>query len=114
MATISEILIKKYSHCEWTVTADDYSSLQWYPSNTIEKPTEEEIRQYDAEVSLELRWDKVRNQRARLLLASDWTQLLDCPLTSEQKTAWAIYRQQLRDMPQQEVEPEDIIWPQQP
>ena len=34
--------------------------------------------------------------RNRLLAASDWTQLPDAPVD---KTAWAIYRQNLRDFP---------------
>ena len=40
-----------------------------------------------------------RNLRTYLLQQSDWTQLPDSPLTPTQKTAWATYRQQLRDMP---------------
>lgn len=30
---------------------------------------------------------------------SDWTQLADSPLTVEQKEQWRLYRQQLRDLP---------------
>lgn len=38
--------------------------------------------------------------RKRMFLQqSDWTQLPDVPLTEEQKTAWATYRQALRDLP---------------
>jgi hypothetical protein len=32
------------------------------------------------------------------LLNSDWTQLADCPLSAEEKAAWATYRQALRDI----------------
>jgi hypothetical protein len=42
---------------------------------------------------------QVRNQRNQLLAQSDWTQMADSPLTAEQKAAWAVYRQQLRDLP---------------
>jgi len=42
---------------------------------------------------------EVKNQRNQLLSQSDWTQLPDSPLTDEQKTAWAVYRQELRDLP---------------
>ena len=42
----------------------------------------------------------VRRLRTHLLEQSDWTQVVDSPLTAEQKAAWAAYRQQLRDMPQ--------------
>lgn len=43
--------------------------------------------------------NELRNKRNLLLKDSDWTQLSDSPLTSEQKTAWATYRQTLRDLP---------------
>lgn len=114
MATISEILIKRYSHCLWTVSGDDYGSLDWKPENTIEKPTEETLRALDAEISLELRWDKVKSKRNKLLTSCDWTQIPDSPLSSEQKSEWAQYRQLLRDVPQQQVEPEQVVWPSSP
>jgi hypothetical protein len=114
MATLAQILGKKYPNTLWTVTGDNYSSLIWYPENTISKPTESELRAFDAEVSLEVRWDLVRNKRNKLLTACDWTQLADSPLDTGQKAAWASYRQQLRNIPQQSVEPENVIWPTQP
>ena len=39
----------------------------------------------------------MRQQRDAFLIASDWTQLPDSPLTAEQRQAWADYRQALRD-----------------
>jgi|DEB0MinimDraft_3_1074331.scaffolds.fasta_scaffold132338_2 hypothetical protein len=41
----------------------------------------------------------MRRYRDRLLAASDWTQLPDSPLSDEQREAWAVYRQALRDAP---------------
>ena len=41
----------------------------------------------------------LRNFRDKELLASDWTQGEDSPLDSSTKTAWATYRQALRNMP---------------
>lgn len=38
-------------------------------------------------------------KRDGLLIQSDYTQLPDAPFTAEQKQAWAVYRQQLRDLP---------------
>jgi hypothetical protein len=58
--------------------------------------------------------DVARQQRNFLLAASDWTQVADAPLTEEQKTAWAIYRQALRDIPSQEGFPAEINWPEAP
>ena len=55
----------------------------------------------------------VRMERNNRLTACDWTQLPDTPLTTEQKTAWATYRQTLRDFPSV-VQLDNIIWPTQP
>jgi hypothetical protein len=55
-------------------------------------------------------WVFVRNERNRLLLESDWTQLPDSPLSSEKKTEWSSYRQELRDVTSQS-DPNNIIWP---
>ncbi|RQO63108.1 hypothetical protein DBR47_00610 [Paucibacter sp. KBW04] len=44
---------------------------------------------------------RVRAQRSAAIAASDWTQLPDNALTAAQKSAWANYRQALRDLPQQ-------------
>ena len=50
----------------------------------------------------------VRSERDRLLAASDWTQVADAPVN---QAAWAAYRQALRDLPQQDGFPRDVIWP---
>lgn len=56
-------------------------------------------------------WPVVRRQRDALLAQSDWTQLPDVPLAT--KEAWAVYRQQLRDVTGQ-PDPFAIVWPQAP
>lgn len=50
-------------------------------------------------------------KRANLLNSSDWTQVVDSPLSSEVKQAWAIYRQELRDITKQIGFPAEIEWP---
>lgn len=113
-AMIADILTKKFPNTYWTVTERDYNSLIWYPENTVPKPTEADIFQYDAEVDLEVRWDLVRNKRNKLLTLCDWTQLSDNPLPTEKKEEWMTYRQQLRDITQQQVNPENVVWPTSP
>jgi len=55
----------------------------------------------------------IRVQRNQLLAVSDWTQLVDTPI--EIKTAWAEYRQQLRDLPSTITEPATFSdWPHDP
>ena len=58
-----------------------------------------------------LTWDTIRGQRNFLLAQSDWTQLADAPLTQEQKNAWSVYRQALRDVPSSAATPEEVVWP---
>jgi hypothetical protein len=53
----------------------------------------------------------VRADRDRMLRLSDWTQLADAPITTEQVVAWATYRQALRDVPEQPGFPETVTWP---
>jgi hypothetical protein len=40
-------------------------------------------------------WEQIRLWRNNRLKQTDWTQLADAPVDSE---AWAVYRQQLRDI----------------
>jgi hypothetical protein len=40
----------------------------------------------------------IRHQRNHLLASSDWTQLIDSPLDETARNAWAVYRQELRDL----------------
>jgi hypothetical protein len=53
----------------------------------------------------------ILEKRKRLLIDSDWTQLPNGPLTSEQQTAWATYRQALRDITEQAGYPLNVVWP---
>lgn len=55
--------------------------------------------------------DEIRAERNRLLLESDWTQLLDAPVD---RAAWATYRRSLRDLPEQDGFPLSVTWPQTP
>lgn len=56
----------------------------------------------------------LRFHRNVRLTECDWTQLPDCQLSSEQKQAWAAYRQALRDMPETEQNLENPTWPEKP
>lgn len=62
---------------------------------------------------LDKKYIKLRFQRDQLLSESDWTQMPDSPLTEEQKTSWANYRQALRDLPST-VDINNIVYPEKP
>jgi hypothetical protein len=64
--------------------------------------TEEELQS-----RVDSQWQVIRTQRNQLLKDSDWTQLADTPVD---KTSWATYRQELRDITAQ-PDPFNITWP---
>jgi len=56
----------------------------------------------------------VRAERNGLLEACDWTQIPDSPMTTEQRAAWATYRQELRNISAQAGFPAQVAWPEPP
>tara|TARA_R100000900_G_scaffold144540_2_gene128746 strand:- start:579 stop:1103 length:525 start_codon:yes stop_codon:yes gene_type:complete len=57
-----------------------------------------------------------RTTRNKLLADTDWTQINDSPLSNEDKTAWATYRQELRGITDLDAWPNlaDDDWPVEP
>lgn len=53
----------------------------------------------------------IRAQRNQRLADCDWTQLSDAPVDA---AAWAVYRQELRDVTAQEGFPWSVVWPTEP
>lgn len=70
----------------------DYDTKQW----VLDYPTQEAV---------------VKQKRDDFLYKSDWTQIPNNPLTPEQQQAWAVYRQELRDVTSQSGYPFNVIWP---
>lgn len=56
----------------------------------------------------------VRAERDKKLTDTDWTQMADSPLSDSDKTAWATYRQSLRDLPTATGFPHTMTWPTEP
>lgn len=52
-------------------------------------------------------------RRNNYLAECDWTQGADSPLSESKKTAWATYRQKLRDL-DTSTDPKNITWPTKP
>lgn len=90
--------------------------------NVIEKPKRPsehhefnyETKQWFDWRTTEMQLEFARQERNRLLIDSDWTQMPDSPLDAAQRALWAAYRQALRDVPSQPGFPANIIWPIQP
>lgn len=58
--------------------------------------------------------EEARAKRYKLLAETDWTQVLDAPISAECREAFRVYRQMLRDITEQEGFPEVIEWPAMP
>ena len=89
------------------VQSDDYiDQLHWYydaATDTFSGPTDAEQDALDMQA--------LRSQRDDLLAQSDWTQVADAPVDA---SAWATYRQALRDLPANTTDPRNPTWPTKP
>jgi hypothetical protein len=56
-------------------------------------------------------WADLKMVRDGRLKGSDWTQVPDAPVDA---AAWAVYRQQLRDLPANTTDPRNVVWPEPP
>ena len=79
---------------------------KWYRTWKYVDASPEEIQK-----RIEYKALEVRNQRNKLLLECDWTQLPDSPVDSN---VWKEYRQLLRDITAQEEFPWQVNWPEKP
>ena len=70
------------------------------------EPTDTDIAEYNSTV--------IREKRDKLLNETDKYMTLDYPISEENRNLIRVYRQALRDVPQQEGFPENIIWPEKP
>jgi hypothetical protein len=81
----------------------------WRQQWLVVEQTAEEKAETDKRKAAEVRF-----MRNRKLTDTDWTQLDDTPLDNVAKSAWANYRQALRDVPDQTGFPFNVNWPAQP
>lgn len=112
-----------FFHPSWGYwqTNDDVPDFirETYPEGTVEIPLKPgEYYEYNGYEWVEgspptPTEDEIRRIRDKLLADSDWTQLPDAQssMSAYTKEAWAIYRQSLRDIPEQESFPENVVWP---
>lgn len=107
---------EEYTEFETYIVTEEYTEQEMvteqepYGVMTVTKWIAGELPEPDVS-DLEL---SVRAERDRLLLETDWTQVLDAPISAECREAFRMYRQALRDVPQQENFPRDVIWPVKP
>lgn len=106
MTDYAAVLVRTHPGAEWALDGETYDGLVWLSDGP--KPTQADLDAAWPEVQQELAWAPVRAERDRLLAGSDWTQVADAPVDA---AAWAVYRQQLRDIPETFASPDDVVWP---
>lgn len=85
---------------EFTINGNDYSSLVWNDSN-VDKPTEQEILNKIEDNENILKYEILRIERNKKLADSDKYMIIDFPnMNSTVVDSFKIYRQELRDLPQ--------------
>lgn len=93
---------EKFVGSTFTITPTEViETKQW------RKYTDEEVAENNAQKA-----SQVRNERNKKLADTDWTQGKDIPDATS--TAWAPYRQQLRDLTTQPQFPHVVVWPNTP
>jgi hypothetical protein len=89
---------------EGNVTNDN----QWVvDGNVVDRDVSDDERIAEVQASIRL----IRDMR---LTHCDWTQVADAPLTQAKKDSWKVYRQALRDVPQNSegiTSLHDTVWP---
>lgn len=93
------------------VVVDRFSDLHDEDGNVVQTKAEREAEYIESENSF-IATDN-RLKRNQLLADSDWTQMNDSPLSNEDKTLWATYRQELRGVTDLDAWPNlaDDDWP---
>ena len=93
---IIEAILKINPNAEVTVNADDINQITWLNGTTpISKA---DIEAQFPIVELDMAMEDLRAKRNKDLQDSDWTQLPDNTLTSEQRNAWMLFRTELRNI----------------
>ena len=80
----------------------------------IDLTPEEEAELEAMAEAADLDMSMVRAERNALLGASDWTQLGDATLGDHTAEEWRIYRQALKDVPQNYSRVSEVVWPEDP
>lgn len=122
---------RNVSGLNW-LSDDDLRSLGWLPCRIEEGVVDEKFvgstftitetevietkqwRKFTVEEQAEIEAQKakqIRTERNAKLTETDWTQVDDTPLDNVAKSAWANYRQALRDVPDQAGFPFNVNWP---
>jgi hypothetical protein len=93
---ITEAILKINPNAQVSVNGDDINQITWLNGTTpISKA---DIETQFPIVEFDMAMEDLRAKRNKDLQDSDWTQLPDNTLTSEQRNAWMQFRTELRNI----------------
>ena len=93
---IEKAILKINPNAEFSVNASDINQITWF-NGTTPIPVADIQAQFPI-VEFDMAMEDLRTKRNKDLQDSDWTQLPDNTLTSEQRNAWMQFRTELRNI----------------
>ncbi len=96
MTDIIKAIQKINPNAEISVNGNDINTIEWH-NGTTPIPKADIEAQFTA-VEFDTAMEDLRTKRNKDLQDSDWTQLPDNTLTSEQRNAWMLFRTELRNI----------------
>lgn len=116
---IKEYLGRDYNPFEEVIIQNDGDGnyIAMWNVDGVEKPTDAQLDALESDANdseADFKLGLLRTERDIKLAETDWTQAADSPLSDSDKTAWATYRQSLRDITDTATSLEDVTWPTKP
>jgi len=93
---IDKAILKINPNANFTINADDINQITWLNGTTPISVAD--IKAQFPIVEFDMAMEGLRAKRNKDLQDSDWTQLPDNTLTSEQRNAWMQFRTELRNI----------------
>ena len=92
--TVIKAILKINPNAEVSVSGNDINTIEWHNGTT--PISKSDIEAQFPIIEFDMAMEDLRTKRNALLTESDWTILPDSPIAD--KTAWQVYRQNLRDL----------------
>ena len=113
---IEDVLVKLHQG-QWFGWSDSkdkvYSNLVIH-DDQYSKPTNASLESGLVQAQDDFDWQGVRRERDTMLRDSDKIMLPDYPIQDPALEAWEVYRQALRDIPQDYDDADDVVYPEEP
>jgi hypothetical protein len=111
MTDIGFVIATYYSGQGFYIDNNDYETLRWYETNTLPKPTLEELTEKWDEHLAAQPLKELREERNRRLAEVDWVAIRAFSMNTPVTDDWKTYMQALRDLPSTTEDPVNPVWP---